>query len=515
MVNEGATRLCITSPTGGGKSRVTQRLCEHGIANGLTTVVVSNRKVLTKQLLNGFDRAGIEVGCRAAEFESRSNPGAKVQIVSSQTEASRVLDVREKYFRDVEFHRGDQLIIDEAHMNKGPQTVAMIDEYCDKYSAVAIAISATPVGIGKIYRDGLIVAGNNSQLRECGALVWANRFEPWTMDLKKVRKSITGYTQASAEKEARAIWSQHIVGGVFESWKKLNPDGRPSMGMAPGVKESLGIAQEYWRRGVNAAHVDSGGIFVNGEYKKTTDPDDREELFAMVRDGRVPQIWNRFVLREGVDIPELYALQLATPIASLTSAVQVFGRVLRACKGKTIARVIDHCGVMQLHGSPNDDRDKDWQQYFFNDDVNAITKDSYERKTNPENNEPQTITCPQCGSVRDKGPKCGNVNCGFEHVQSVRKVIQESGELRPTTGDAYKKRRVAMKTDTVQIWISTYFRMKKAKVPKSFRQALALFKRENGYYPPENLPFMPKSKSDFSRKIPYVEAKDLHERTNQ
>ena len=510
MINEGARRFCVTSPCGGGKSRIMQRYCEHGIENGQTTIVMSNRKVLTKQLLNGFDKAGIEVGCRAAEFEARSNPSAMVQIVSAQTEASRVLDVREKYFRDIEFHRGDQLIIDEAHIQRGPRTVEIIDEYVEKFGAVVIGISATPLGIGKIYRDGLIVAGNNSELRDCGALVWANRFEPWTMDLKKVYKEPTGFTQASGEKEARKIWTQHIVAGVYQSWKKLNPDGRPSIGMAPGVPESLGIAQEYWKRGVNAAHIDAKGIFVNGEYYKTRNTDDRDDVFAMVKDGRVPQVWNRFTLREGVDIPELYCLQLATPIASLTSAVQVFGRPLRACQGKKIARIIDHCGVMDLHGSPNADRDAEWKRFFSNDDTDAITKERIERMTDPNNNEPQPITCPECGAKRDKGPKC--LACGFEHAQSTRKIIQESGELRQVKGDTYKKRRVAMKPNTEQLWIQTYFRMKKAKVPKSFKQALALFKRENFYNPPDNLPFMPKNKADLTRKIPDVAMTDLYTR---
>ena len=515
MINDGATRFCVTSPTGGGKSRIVQRLCEHYVGDGNTAVVMSNRRLLTDQLLKSLHRSGIEVGCRAADYESWSNPQAPVQVISAQTEASRVLNARKRFLREVELHPGDLLLVDECHINRGPQTVEIINEYCDKFGAVAIGITATPLGVGRIYKDGLLVAGNNSQLRDCGALVWANRFEPWVMDLKKVKKSITGYTQAAAEKEARAIWTQHIVGGVFSSWKKLNPDARPSIGMAPGVKESIGLAQEYWKRGVNAAHIDASGIFVNGEYKRTTEQADRDELFEMVKDGRVPQIWNRMVLREGVDIPQLYALQIATPVTSLTSAVQLFGRVLRAAPGKKIARVIDHCGVMRMHGSPNDDRDRDWQQYFFNDDTGAITKDRHERLCDPANKEPQSITCPKCGSMRDKGPKCLNAVCGFEHQQSVRQVIQESGELRPTKGDVYKKRKVLEKPNTEQIWISTYFRMKKARVPKSFRQALALFRRENGYTPPDNLPFMPKNRADYSRKIPSLKPEELHSRRDQ
>ena len=511
-INEGYTRFCVTSPTGGGKGRYVQRICEHGANDGLTTIVVSNRRLLTDQLLKNLHKNGVNVGSRAADFESWTNPDALVQVVSSQTEASRVFNARRKRGDEVELHRGDIVILDEAHINKGDSTVEMINEYHTKYGAVIIGLTATPLGIGHIYRDGLIVAGNNSHLRDCGALVWANRFEPCVMDLPKIRKSKTGvFSQGEVESEARSIWSQHIIANVFQSWKELNPDSRPSIGMAPGVPESLGLATEFWKRGINAAHIDAEGIFVNGEYKRTTEQSDRDELFAMVKDGTVKQVWNRFVLREGVDIPELYLLQLATPIADLKGYLQICGRVLRAHPSKTVARVVDHAGCIRMHGSPNNDRDEDWKQYFFEDE-SKITKDRHERLTSPTNNEPEPITCPECGAMRDKGTKCPK--CGFEHQKSVRKVIQESGKLRAVTGDAYQKRKVKQEPNTEKLWLQTYYRMKNARTPKTFSQAVALFKREHGYYPPETLPMMPKDRLDFHRKINHVDRADLYQKGN-
>ena len=290
--NEGWRRFCITSPTGGGKSRITQRLCEHWQKHGETSIVLSNRKLLTNQLLTGLTKSGLEVGCRAAGFESWTNLRALTQILSSQTERSRVFRRREKYGDDIQLHPGTLLIVDEAHMNKGPEAVKLIMEYATKYDAVVVLISATPLGISHLGPDGLIVAGNNTQLRECGALVWANQFEPRVMDLSQVYKKKTGVlSQAEADKAAKYIWTQSIVANVYDSWKKLNPNARPSIGMAPGVKESLGLAQEYWNRGVNAAHIDSGGIFVNGSYKKTTDhPVTESMIFIFLRSLRISKL---------------------------------------------------------------------------------------------------------------------------------------------------------------------------------------------------------------------------------
>jgi len=510
LINEGENSMCVTSPTGGGKSRVVQRLCEHYVSNGLSAVVMSNRKLLTTQLLRGLHKAGVKVGCRAAEFEEWTDINAPVQVISGPTEISRVLKRRKMTGDDIQFHRGDLLMIDEAHLQKGDKTREIISEYQEKFGAVVVGISATPLGIG--YLKNLIVAGNNTELRKCGALVGARCYEPAVIDLPKVRKSKTGlFSQTELEDATKAIWSQHIVGHVFKHWKELNPDGRPSLGMAPGVKESLGLAQEYWKRGVNAAHVDAEGIFVNGEYKRTNEQKDRDELFAMAEDGTVPQIWNRFVLREAIDLPWLFMLQLATPIASLLSYVQVVGRVLRAHPSKNFALIADHCGAVRMHGSPNADRDADWKQYFACDDSEKITKDRYEQMTNPAKKEPEPITCPQCKMIRKTGTKC--TGCGYEHQKSVRMVIQESGTLKPSSGDVYPKRRVIQKSDTQKHWDACFYRCKNSKKrPMTFSQAMALFKREHHYEPPRDLANMPRSASDWSRKINQVPREDLHPR---
>ena len=76
-------------------------------------------------------------------------------------------------------------------------------------------------------------------------------------------------------------------------------------------------------------------------------------------------------------------------------------------------------------------------------------------------------------------------------------------------GDVFPRRKTKMKSDTVAIWVKVYNRMRNAPNPKSFRQALALFKYEHRYDPPRDLPMMPKDARDFSRKIKAVPYSDL------
>lgn len=517
-IDEGDKSLCVTSPTGGGKSRIIQRLCEWAVARQWRTAIFTNRKLLTAQLSRGLDASGIHLGVRAAEFEAWNDPSAPVQICSAPTEISRVIKARERAIRRLatedEAHRDHRLspaelvIIDEVHMNCADQMMQIVGEYREKYGAVVLGITATPLGVSHML-DDLIVAGNMKSLRECGALVYADCYEPAVIDIPKIRKSKQEiFTQKQLDTATKSIWTQHIVGMVYDHWKSLNPDAKPALGMAPGVKESIGLAEEFNRRGVSAAHIDGMGIYIDGEYHKTSRQEDRDEVFARTKSGDVKVIFNRFVLREAIDLPWLEHLMLCTPIASPLSFVQTVGRVLRASpsSGKKSAIITDHAGSIRLHGSPNMDRDADWMQYFHESE-DKLVRDRQNALRDPEKKEPEPITCPECGLIRRKGPVCPT--CGHESKESIRKVIQEDGELVKVPGDVYPRRKTKMKADTAQIWERCYYRMKNAKNPKTFGQAYGLFVYENHYQPPRDLPMMPSDPRDWTRRINDVPRENL------
>lgn len=308
----GSKSMCITSPTGGGKTTILLRIIEDAVSNGENVALLTQRRLLTSQLARDLTTAGVHVGVRAADFEAWTDYNAPVQICSAGTELSRVIGRRKKLVKagySAEFaeknHQlfpADLLILDESHQQRGESTRGLIQEYQEKHGATIVGITATPLGIGDIY-DDLIIAGNNTELRACGALVMAKCFEPAVIDVPKVRKTKTGiFSQSELDESTKAIWSQAIVGCILEHWKKHNPDGKPSIGFAPGAKESLGLAIDFWNNGINAAHISAESVFVDGKEYRTNSNDAREDIFAKSKTGEVPIIFNRFCLDDETEI---------------------------------------------------------------------------------------------------------------------------------------------------------------------------------------------------------------------
>jgi hypothetical protein len=93
----------------------------------------------------------------------------------------------------------------------------------------------------------------------------------------------------------------------------------------------------------------------------------------------------------------------------------------------------------------------------------------------------------------------------------ARMVVQVDGTLKKVSGDVYKPRREAMKPDTQQLWERIYYRARSQKWNATFRQAQAMFFRENHYWPPKTLRFMPKEGGDFFRKVSAVPKEALNQ----
>jgi hypothetical protein len=58
-----------------------------------------------------------------------------------------------------------------------------------------------------------------------------------------------------------------------------------------------------------------------------------------------------------------------------------------------------------------------------------------------------------------------------------------------------------MKSDTLKLWERCYWRAKNSKNRMTFIQARNLFFYENHYWPPSDLPLMPKNEIDWFRKV--------------
>src|ERR1700761_974294 len=83
-IARGELRILLTSPTGGGKTRMMIMLASHFLRQGKKVVIYSNRRQLVTQTSSEMNIAGLAHGVRAAGHED--NRERDFQISSIQTE---------------------------------------------------------------------------------------------------------------------------------------------------------------------------------------------------------------------------------------------------------------------------------------------------------------------------------------------------------------------------------------------------------------------------------------------
>jgi superfamily II DNA or RNA helicase len=324
----GEKRVCITSPTGGGKTFMTTELIKEASRRNLKTVFHVNRKSLAEQTRKAFEAVDLDPGMRASGYKPEFKK--PIQISMTPTESTRSLGTTPSWW----VHDADIVFFDEAHGEKSARAQKLMAKYQEQNSDVVFCgLTATPLDIGHLY-DRLIVAGTNSELRACGAHLPCKEFCPTMPDILKMKRKADGeYSEKDVEKK---MAPSLVFGHILPHHKRLNPLLKPAIVFGPSVAGSITIADMYLNSGIPAAHIDGKSIYYgekNSEgvpiMEDSTKIRNREELFDKVRTGEIKVLCNRYVLTEGIDLPQVYHLILATSFGSLTMFLQAGGRVLR------------------------------------------------------------------------------------------------------------------------------------------------------------------------------------------
>lgn len=489
-IREGVQRLCLCTPTGGGKTWMMCEIIKEACAWDWNAVVYTNRKLLVEQLCRVMSAANIRFGVRAAGYEDLQE--RQVQIASLQTERSRTL--KKGRWQP---HGGDKptlAVIDEAHLNATPTAAKLADFHISRGGAI-LGVTATPIGIGEFYTK-LIQAGSVTSCIECGALVPALHYGPDEPDFKSLKSWTEG--KDLTENQARKLMPQkRLWGRVWEWFNKLNPTRRPTILFAPGVAESIWYAQEFEKQGVTSAHIDGESVYWNGEFYKST-PDIREQILDASREGLITVLCNRFVLREGVDAPWLEHLILATFIGSLRSYIQVGGRVLRAHPGLGLVTIQDHGGHWWRHGPLTLDR-----KWNLGDTETQVSGErANELREKPER---QPYLCPKC-HLALKGPFCDPAfgGCGYtcDPRRRVRPVLTTDGRLVQHAGLMYRPRTTYKSLDGPGKWKRVYENSFKIDKDLTFNQRCFVFAKDNNWqWPDPTWPYMPKHPNGFYRVV--------------
>jgi superfamily II DNA or RNA helicase len=343
---EGRVPLLVVAPCGGGKSRVITELAMDETRRGGRTVIKVHRKMLLDQLVGNFAAAGITPGVISPDYTPE--PLHKIQIVSAQTVYSRAV-----LRSTLDMPEAQLVITDEAHQQSGTRERAIIFGSFQNNTvqvgyanngADVIGFTATPLMNGRIYKH-IIELASYSELRACGmhqliATVGPTEIDTQGLNLNRAME----YSEKKLEERV-----QIIFGDVYSHWQVLNPMQLPTILFAPSVPSSRWFANQFFQRGVPVAHLDGTHCLIpeGGELKEyKTTRELRQHILDLSKAGEIKCIMNRFVLREAVDMPWLYHGITATVFGSVTTALQVVGRLQRKWPAYTHKILQDHGGCL-------------------------------------------------------------------------------------------------------------------------------------------------------------------------
>ncbi len=384
-IRKGNKRVAVYSPTGSGKSICAASIVQSALDKGNRAAFLVNRKKLVHQFANHLYSIGIKPG--VAQGENTHNLHRNVLVGTSQTLARRGMG---------DF---DVILVDEAHFVSGSREYRnLIFANKDK---LWLFFTATPFAKGMSRRydeiDGeelmqdLIIPTTISELIEQKYLVDVDIFAPSEPDMEGVRlqKNSFGEYDYSEKETEKRVNKVSLVGDIVKNWKLL-ANGQQTIAFAHSINHSKHIAESFLSKGVKADHIDS-----------YMDDAERDEVFERFEGGETTVLCNVGILKEGVDIPAAAVMILAKPTKSLTSYIQMVGRVLRPYPGKEKGLVLDHSG-------------SSWQLDYPTQDLPLELDDGEKKDTDSKKREKKTkeeVLCSVCMMVK-RSLKCGN--CGNE-----------------------------------------------------------------------------------------------------
>ena len=521
-LSNGTSSVCLTAPTGSGKTAMQIALARWGAERMKKRVLcLTNRILLTQQTRRVFEDDGVSVGVISASMPHLERPDAQVQIATIQTLLAR----RRSDWAYLE--NADILLVDEVHQCAEGASADLLNEYKEKGAKVC-GITATPLGVCNVC-DELIVAARTRDLQRQGILCFAHWFAPSELDTRNLVKNRVDLSLT--EGQQRKTWGApestaraKIVGNILEHYRRLHPELTHTLAFAPGVQESLWAAQYCKTMGIPALHVDGTDFWVDGEL---CDRKRDESLFQASmqrwRDGDIPILWNRFVLREGIDEPQIKCLMLATPVGSYRSYLQMVGRGLRTHESKQVCQVLDFGGNWWRHGSVN--VNVDWEDVYNFEDPEIISKNRVSKQR--EEGEPMGQVCPKCGMVhRAFSRMMACQYCGHEMTlyKPSRPILQADGKLTRVSGEPIKQWNIQRTPEAAEIWERIYWSAMKKGGNVTGNELYARFGYKTAvlagtpqrpdframYYPPRDLPLMPKNRYDWHRQINLINSNSLY-----
>ena len=454
----GVRRMCGVAPPGAGKTTCMAQLAVEEVERGGKVSIYLHRTMLLEQMSAVFTEKVIDHGIFASGYKRTGEHPIEMAMID--TAFSRCA----KRGRE-DLHDATLVLVDEFHQQRGTKARAVFDGGHGEGAifaghtargATLVGFTGTPVGL-KDACDELIEFGTYSELRSVKAHLPVRVYSPSEIDCSGLGRN-ADFEYSTKALEPRAA---KIIGDCFENWRKLNPFAEPAILFGPSVGGAFWFAQEFMRRGVLTAAVGDGVAMLpelqaSGNWQLVQHPlnkETREEVLRLSRSGEIKVLCNRFILREAIDMPWLRHGIFATVFGSIASYLQSVGRIQRYWEDYSDKILQDHGGGYWRHGSPNQDR-----EWILGETSKDIADNRMERYKKGE--EPEPIQCPKCHGWRTSGDVCPH--CKHQHKRSVRRIMQESGDLVLQEGPVFKTKGPKSKAVTHQklwnscLWSSVY-----------------------------------------------------------
>ncbi len=392
----GHKRVMVSAACGFGKTELATAILKAAKANGKRGGFLADRISLCTQTSERFDKYGLDHGMMQASHW-RFRPSELVQVCSVQTLARR------------QWPEMSLIVVDEAHVLNDVVKKKLTARDC-----YAIGLSATAVtpGLGK-YFDTVVNAPTTNRLIEMGRLVPLRYFACTAPDMEGV-KVVAGEWDAK-ETDKRAL---QVVGDVVAEYLKNGQD-KKFIGFAASIAHAQELQRQFLASGINVA-----------TYTADDQPEDRNEIVQEFKkeDSSIRGILSVEALTRGFDVASVEVLILARPLrTSLAVHVQMLGRVMRTCEGKTEAIVLDHSGnVARFWEACND---------LFENGVTELDdgKRKEKKKEKAKDDEKELMTCPNCRAMhmpRPSCPSCGHAypkKLAIEHIPGTLKELVATG----------------------------------------------------------------------------------------
>lgn len=327
-------RIILQAATGSGKTAVACELVRlsHGLARRVLYTVPRQeilKQTSAKLLECGLPHVLVEGGRRA-------NVGAAAVVLAMSHTWDRRLDTLDHWTPDL-------IVIDECHVNA--QQAARIAERWPR--AAIVGLSATPDRLSdqtltRVY-SAILQGPSILELTRSGWLVPCRVLAAHQADLSGVSIRAGDYDPRGL---AVSFSSSVLLGNTVQAWQ-THSRGRRTIVFAATVAHSRALVERYCAAGIRAVHLDGD-----------SDESERSGALDRLRSGSIDVLVNVGLFVEGLDLPEVETIQLATATQSLARYLQMVGRGLRpsARTGKTDLIVIDHGGNIARHGRPDQDR---------------------------------------------------------------------------------------------------------------------------------------------------------------